>query len=216
MRSANAIANNASGYSNPFCDAKNEPQCTPKIAIAITKAREKAPSRVSNPRTINAPPTNSEIAAAPIQSHAGRIQQLPGAKNALGELKLELPNRFSVYLHDTPGRGAFAGDRRALSHGCIRVQQVLPLAVLALGGDAGETMGRLNTAIGGGTTQKIELNNPLPIYVLYWTAMAGDNGMVEFRRDLYGRDRRLNAVLADRLPLSRLALYTGDCEVLPD
>jgi murein L,D-transpeptidase YcbB/YkuD len=145
-----------------------------------------------------------------------RIQQVPGTKNALGTLKLELPNKFNVYLHDTPGKVAFERDQRALSHGCIRVQQILPLAALALGGDRQTTLDDLNAAIAGGVTQQIKLNDPLPIYVLYWTAIALEDGTVAFRRDLYGRDRRLTEVVDSRLPLSRLAMYTGGCQILPD
>jgi murein L,D-transpeptidase YcbB/YkuD len=144
-----------------------------------------------------------------------RIQQVPGAKNALGALKLELPNKFNVYLHDTPGKVAFERDQRALSHGCIRVQQILPLAALALGGDRQMTLDDLNAAIGSGVTQQIKLNDPLPIYVLYWTAIAQEDGTVAFRRDLYGRDRRLTETVDNRLPLSRLAMYTGGCQILP-
>lgn len=144
-----------------------------------------------------------------------RIQQLPGANNALGNLKLELPNSFNVYLHDTPGRAAFGRDQRALSHGCIRVQQVLPLAAIALGGDRQAALDSLQAAIATGVTQQIKLNDPLPIYVLYWTAMAENDGTVSWRRDLYNRDRRLTAILSNRVVSARLAMYTGECEVLP-
>jgi len=128
-----------------------------------------------------------------------QIQQLPGDKNALGKLKLELPNRFSVYLHDTPGKAAFEREQRALSHGCIRVQEIFPLAVLAMGGDADIQLTNLNASIDAGATTQFPLSEPLPVYVLYWTAMAAEDGSVGFRRDLYGRDRRLNAVLQERL-----------------
>jgi len=135
--------------------------------------------------------------------------------NALGNLKLELPNRFDVYLHDTPGKDAFERAQRALSHGCIRVQQISPLAALVLGGDRDAARSTLDAAIGTSTTQQIKLNDPLPIYVLYWTAMAEENGSVAFRRDLYGRDRRLNTGLANRVREARLAMYTGGCQILP-
>lgn len=144
-----------------------------------------------------------------------RVQQLPGANNALGNLKLELPNDFNVYLHDTPGRAAFGRDQRALSHGCIRVQQVLPLAAIALGGDRQAALDSLQAAIATGMTQQIKLNDPLPVYVLYWTAMAENDGTVSWRQDLYNRDRRLTAVLSNRVVSARLAMYTGECEVLP-
>jgi murein L,D-transpeptidase YcbB/YkuD len=138
------------------------------------------------------------------------IRQLPGAKNALGKLKFELPNRFSVYLHDTPGRAAFERDRRALSHGCIRVQEILPLAALAMGGESNIARENLDTLIAGGGTVQIALSEPLPVYVLYWTAIASEDGNVGFRRDLYGRDRRLNASLRAALdPVMRSAGIGG-------
>ena len=140
-----------------------------------------------------------------------RVQQVPGVKNALGSIKLELPNNFDVYLHDTPGKAAFGRDDRALSHGCIRVQQIFPLASLALGGGA-EVMDMLTAAIQSGETQKLALKTPLPVYVLYWTAMAEPDGTVQFRRDLYGRDRRLIEALASRSGPAKFAMYTGGCQ----
>jgi L,D-transpeptidase YcbB len=144
-----------------------------------------------------------------------RIRQVPGAKNALGSLKLELPNHFDVYLHDTPGKTLFSRDDRALSHGCIRVQQIFPLASLALGGDEA-AMEKLNAAIASGITQQFALKTPLPVYVLYWTAMADENGTVEFRRDLYGRDRRLADAIAGRSGPMRIAFFTGGCSPAPN
>jgi murein L,D-transpeptidase YcbB/YkuD len=140
-----------------------------------------------------------------------QIQQLPGDKNALGKLKLELPNRFSVYLHDTPGKAAFAREERALSHGCIRVQEILPLAVLAIGGDLNSAQENLDGLIAAGGTVQIPVGEPVPVYVLYWTVMATEDGSVGFRRDLYGRDRRLNTALRERLAMVMPVDATGGC-----
>ena len=129
-----------------------------------------------------------------------RIQQLPSPRNALGAIKLELPNRFDVYLHDTPAKGLFARADRALSHGCIRVQQILPLASVALTGDATQGIAALQEAIASAETQHLVLPHPLPIYVLYWTAVANADGTVGFRDDIYHRDERLLAVLDQRRP----------------
>jgi len=140
-----------------------------------------------------------------------QIQQLPGDTNALGKLKLELPNRFSVYLHDTPGKAAFARDQRALSHGCIRVQEILPLAALAMDGDPEAVRETLKMLIAAGATMQIPLSEPLPVYVLYWTAIAAEDGSVGFRRDLYGRDRRLDSALRQRLNTAMAPETTGGC-----
>ena len=140
-----------------------------------------------------------------------QIQQLPGDKNALGKLKLELPNRFSVYLHDTPEKAAFQRDQRALSHGCIRVQAILPLAVLAMGGDADTQLANVTASIADGVTTQFPLRESLPVYVLYWTAIAAEHGSVGFRRDLYSRDRRLNAVLRQQVNAATEPGTTGGC-----
>jgi murein L,D-transpeptidase YcbB/YkuD len=124
-----------------------------------------------------------------------RIRQLPGPDNALGSLKLEMPSAFDIYLHDTPGKTAFARNDRTLSHGCIRVQEILSLASIALDGDAMSAIGELKTLMAAGETTHIALKEPLPVYVVYWTAIADDDGAVQFRKDVYGRDRDLIAAL---------------------
>jgi murein L,D-transpeptidase YcbB/YkuD len=125
-----------------------------------------------------------------------RVVQIPGPHNALGNLMLDTPNDFDVYLHDTPGKALFKSNDRAVSNGCIRVEAVLQLASLALGDGDDATTARITEAINAGNTRRIELDTPLPVYFLYWTAIAAPDGAVGFRGDLYGRDARLIAALA--------------------
>lgn len=148
--------------------------------------------------------------AIPAGSFPYRLRQAPGAKNPLGQVKLELPNRFDVYLHDTPGKAAFGRGNRALSHGCVRVEQILPLASYALtaGPDA---MAQIQDAIGQGQTRTLPLQRKLPVYILYWTAFAGRDGKIQYVRDLYGRDKRLIAAM-HRQTLRVAALAPG-CKV---
>lgn len=120
-----------------------------------------------------------------------RVQQLPGPENALGLLKIEMPNRFDVYLHDTPARSLFARSDRALSHGCIRVQEIGSLASFALTGDPGGKLHDLDAAIAAETTEHLAIKSPLPVYLLYWTAVTNEDGSFGFRPDVYGRDRPL-------------------------
>ncbi|HJT41953.1 MAG TPA: L,D-transpeptidase family protein [Rhizomicrobium sp.] len=127
-----------------------------------------------------------------------RIRQYPGPHNPLGRIKIELPNRFDVYLHDTPGKAAFAKVNRALSHGCVRVEQILPLASYALSGDLG-TMEQISQAIDAEGTQYLPLSRRLPVYFLYWTVFAGPDGALQARPDIYGRDQRLIAAMRTRL-----------------
>lgn len=117
-----------------------------------------------------------------------RLRQLPGAWNSLGSVVLDMPNPFDVYLHDTPVTSLFAQPRRALSHGCIRVEQVRALAALLLG------LPELPPA--GGDTRSIELAAPVGVYLLYQTAFIDQEGALEFRDDIYGRDKQLAELLA--------------------
>lgn len=134
--------------------------------------------------------------AIPADPFPFRLQQRPGPDNALGRIKFDAPNRFDVYLHDTPIRSLFARSVRTASHGCIRVERAGDLAAYVLADGSGRWAGpRLAEAIAAGDSQRIEVARPLPLYVLYWTAFAGPDGLVQFRDDVYGRDRRLAAML---------------------
>ena len=123
----------------------------------------------------------------------GQLQQLP--PSALGYLMLNSPNEFDVYLHDTLGRALFEKDNREISNGCVRVQQILPLASLVLADDKEAGMDRLKKAIASGRIQHLALDQPVPLYMVYWTAIAGEDGTVEFRTDHYNRDKPLIAAL---------------------
>jgi murein L,D-transpeptidase YcbB/YkuD len=119
-----------------------------------------------------------------------RLRQHPGPKNSLGRIKLELPNQFDVYLHDTPGRAAFNAAHRDVSHGCVRVEQILPLASYALAGDL-SAVAKISDAVNGGETGYLPLARKLPVYFLYWTAFVDAGGTLQFRPDIYGRDQRM-------------------------
>ena len=101
---------------------------------------------------------------------------------------LDSPNDFDVYLHDTPNKKLYDSNMREISNGCVRVQEIFPLASLALTGDAEDGMGMINEARKTRQTQRIPLDNPVPVYFLYWTASADADGNVDFRPDRYGRD----------------------------
>jgi murein L,D-transpeptidase YcbB/YkuD len=124
------------------------------------------------------------------------IRQLPGPTTALGAVMLDSPNDFDVYLHDTPNKKLYDSNMREISNGCVRVQQIFPLASLALTGDAEDGMGMINDARKTGKTQRIPLDSPVPVYFLYWTASADADGNVAFRPDRYGRDTVLIAAFA--------------------
>ena len=143
-----------------------------------------------------------------------QLIQKPGPKNALGKIKFEMPNALDIYLHDTPASGLFARVRRAWSHGCVRLGNPRELARRVLAA-ANWTMESIDAAISSGKTQTIPLPHAIPVYMVYWTAFADPDGTVEFRDDLYGRDRRLNQALVKRdlaeqlAPAPRLAAVPG-------
>ena len=125
----------------------------------------------------------------------GRIRQRPGAWNALGRLKFNMPNPYDVYLHDTPAKQLFARSFRAFSHGCIRLERPMDLASYLLRDQPRWTRAAIESDIASGTERTIRLTSPRPVYVLYWSAWVGDDGHMEFHRDHYARDAALAAAL---------------------
>ena len=137
-----------------------------------------------------------------------QVRQFPGPRNPLGQIKLELPNRFNVYLHDTPDKAAFGRSRRQLSHGCVRVEQILPLATYALAADPIAKL-QIAQAMESGKTSYLPLQKKLPVYFLYWTAVASADSEPAYYPDVYGRDRRLIAAM--RQAQLRIAAVTPPC-----
>ena len=133
------------------------------------------------------------------------LRQDSGAKNALGKVKFMFPNKFNVYLHDTPSKSLFNKDLRIFSHGCMRVQNPLDLAELILA-DQGWTRERIDAVVAQGKERIVNLKTQIPVHVTYLTAWVNKDGAVNFRRDPYRRDDRLAEVLtgaiADDGPLS--------------
>ncbi|HYE50444.1 MAG TPA: L,D-transpeptidase family protein [Azospirillaceae bacterium] len=126
-----------------------------------------------------------------------RVRQDPGDHNALGRIKFMFPNRFDVYLHDTPSKSHFARAMRSFSHGCIRVEDPpkLALALLSLAETPDWTPESLAAALASGERRVVRLKKPLPVHITYITAFVDGEGRVQFRGDVYGRDRRLGTAL---------------------
>jgi len=125
-----------------------------------------------------------------------QLRQRPGPNNALGRVKFMFPNQFDVYLHDTPARSLFDKAERAFSHGCIRLARPLDLAVqvLAVGGVPGWDMKRIDAVVASQKRTVVNLAEPLPIHITYFTAWV-DQGLPNFRADIYGQDEKLIAAL---------------------
>lgn len=122
------------------------------------------------------------------------FRQEPGPRNPLGRLKFGLPNRYAVYIHDTPSRELFQREVRTFSHGCVRVEHPVRLAELVLD-DRAWSATALEEAIAAGGTRVIPLRPTIPVHLVYWTAFADPRGTLHLYRDVYGRDAALLAEL---------------------
>ncbi len=125
-----------------------------------------------------------------------RIQQKFGPKSALGKMKFDFPNGYSVYLHDTPSRAAFGRTSRTISHGCVRLQRPLELANLIFQGDPDWQPDRIDAVLAKGDTIRAPLDRPMPIFLMYWTAFLDVKGRVNFRDDVYDWDQTLVSLIA--------------------
>ncbi len=134
-----------------------------------------------------------------------RLRQEPGPLNALGRVKFMFPNKFDVYIHDTPSRELFSQPQRDFSSGCIRTEKPLELALYLLAEDSAWDQGRIAAAAASTSEQTVTLPRPIPVHLLYWTAWAEENGEIHFRRDIYDRDGALNEALAEPPPSSACA-----------
>ncbi len=132
---------------------------------------------------------------------AYRFRQEPGPLNPLGHLKFMLPNKFDVYLHDTPAKNLFSENIRTFSHGCTRIEKPLELAEYVLRDDPRWTREILLAAIKKGTEQEVRIPHPLNVHFLYLTAWVDERGALQFRDDIYGRDRLLDEAIHEKPPL---------------
>ena len=128
------------------------------------------------------------------------IRQKPGPKNALGLVKFIFPNHYDVYLHGTPEPDLFLKARRDFSHGCIRVQHPADLAAWVLRDKPQWTMDKINATMNGDQTVEVHLDKPIPVLILYTSAVVEPDGGVHFFRDIYGQDAELAKALAKGYP----------------
>jgi murein L,D-transpeptidase YcbB/YkuD len=126
-----------------------------------------------------------------------RLIQRPGLENALGRVKFLFPNHHAVYLHDTPKPGLFGRSQRGLSHGCVRVERWRELALALLGAQDWDAP-RLDRTLASGKTRRIDLEQPVPVFLDYRTAFVDDHGRLNLRADLYGHDRAGITVFEDK------------------
>ena len=132
------------------------------------------------------------------------VRQPPGPRNALGRIKIEMPNEHAIYLHDTPSQNLFNQERRAYSHGCVRTHNIRGFAETLLAPTGQWNRGKIDQAINTGKTQQARLAAPIPVYIAYFTAAATADGSLVTYGDIYGRDGRVRQAL-NRTPNTSLA-----------
>ena len=140
--------------------------------------------------------TPENIAA--LGSGSARIRQRPGRRNALGDIKFVFPNKDNIYLHHTSSPGLFKREDRALSHGCVRVEDPVALAKFVLQDDPQWPEQRIRTVMDKRISHTVRLNEPIPVIITYLTTVMGEDGKLHFLPDIYGQDKVLRAALQKR------------------
>jgi len=116
------------------------------------------------------------------------IRQLPGEKNSLGRVKFLFPNSYNIYFHDTPAKSLFSKDKRAYSHGCIRLSDPEKMADYLLQDNPNWPPDKIEEAMNSGNPQTVNIKNLVPVFITYYTAWVDENGLLNFRDDIYERD----------------------------
>ena len=145
-------------------------------------------------------PQHIDWAAYDEQKFPYTVRQPPGSRNPLGRVKFVIPNNYRIYLHDTPERFLFSRRERSFSHGCIRLEHPLELAEYLLSQEPGEKAGEIPHYLSNTRTATLSLKGRWPIYLVYWTAWADEDGVIQFRDDFYNRDTKLIAGLMPEKP----------------
>jgi murein L,D-transpeptidase YcbB/YkuD len=129
----------------------------------------------------------AEVDWASPQVVSYKFRQDPGPQNALGLVRINMPNKHAVYMHDTPLKALFSQSARAFSSGCVRVERVFDLVAWLLG-DQGWTLAKVEDQIASGKKIDVKLKKPVPVHFVYLSAFAAGNGLAQFRPDIYGQD----------------------------
>jgi murein L,D-transpeptidase YcbB/YkuD len=121
----------------------------------------------------------------------GGVRQRPGPGNALGKVKFIFPNSFNMYFHDTPSKSLFGQDKRAFSHGCIRLSEPQKMAEWLLRNQPEWTQEKIVSAMNQTTEKGVKLKDPVPVFVIYYTSWVDNDGELNFRDDVYQHDSEL-------------------------
>jgi len=134
-------------------------------------------------------PTTVDWSSVTRRNFGYTLVQRPGPNNALGRVKFMFPNKHAVYLHDTPSKYLFGQAERAFSHGCIRVENPYEFAELLLGPDWDQD--KIAATLDSKEIKTVSLPKPLPVLLMYWTAVVSQDGEVNFYNDVYKRDQKI-------------------------
>jgi len=128
----------------------------------------------------------------------GQVRQLPGPKNSLGLVKFLFPNKYNIYLHDTPSKGLFNQEKRTFSHGCIRISDPMKMIKFLLRSDTSWTDQKIDSSLHSGVEKYVPLKKTVPVYIIYLTSFVDEKGLLNFRRDIYERDNGLKEMIFDK------------------
>ncbi|MBL0271178.1 MAG: L,D-transpeptidase family protein [Chitinophagaceae bacterium] len=135
-----------------------------------------------------------------MEKYGNGIRQRPGPGNALGKVKFIFPNSFNMYFHDTPSKGFFNEDKRAFSHGCIRLSEPQKMAEWLLRNETEWTREKIVAAMNRTSEQMVKLKQPVPVFIIYYTAWVDNDGNLQFRDDVYKHDAELAGKMFDQRP----------------
>lgn len=130
--------------------------------------------------------------------NGGNVRQKPGPNNSLGLVKFLFPNSHSIYMHDTPAKSLFNEDKRAFSHGCIRLADAKKLVMYLLRNEPEWTEAKITAAMNQGKERTVTLKKPVPVFIAYFTSWVDRNGQLQFRNDVYQRDGRLAQMIMEK------------------
>jgi murein L,D-transpeptidase YcbB/YkuD len=143
----------------------------------------------------------TDYTAKQVAQGAVMVREKPGPKNSLGLVKFIFPNQYDIYLHSTPAVSLFERSRRDFSHGCIRVQKPVDLAVWVLQGQGDWDLDKVQEAMNNGPDNKtVSLKTPLPIVIFYLTAIVAEDDQTHFFDDIYGYDSEMQKVFSKGPP----------------
>ena len=204
FRTRAVIGKNSSGRRSPeFSDEMEHMVINPTwhvprsiVVKEYLPQMQRNPNAVSHLKLYTRDGRQVNRAAVDFRAYSSRtfpfaMKQPPSSRNALGLVKFMFPNKYNIYLHDTPEKALFAHQARAFSHGCIRLQQPFDFAYELLSGQEADPKGFFHSVLNTGRETYVQLDRHVPVHIVYRTAVTQARGRTQYREDVYGRDARI-------------------------